>query len=174
MSRKSIFTPETRAMARRLREEEGKSYAEISRILGINKSSLIRAGAEDNWSNGKAENNRKAKAEVTKIEHEHRTASVKKQIEPEIEKAIAELEDTGLKNPKEYSLKMLSLSLPKLMRMGQSGDIKCLIAANNAALKMAEATGALTVTEETRKLTVYVPEITEVYDEPPEDNEKVG
>lgn len=174
MPRPTAYTKETLALARRLREQDGKTFEEIAKITGISKSSLNRAALKFKWKDAaaleKADDRKNIIAIAKEIKPAARITQPVNISDDDRNQIIEELKDLGLKDPKEFAKKGLLFAAQLAMREAARGDIKALAVCSKTFSTLAELTGAFDVNEGDRKLTVMVPAITETYEDPPEES----
>lgn len=166
MGRPSIFTTETLALARKLREEDGKTFAEISKILGINDTSIKKAAKKENWSVKKANENKEESIKATD------TVKTIKQSNKELNKLADELvnklQEIGINNIQNFGKLALEPLLLKNIRIALTSNNHKLISETiKDVLKLMESE-AFALKDTERKLTVMVPALREVYEDPPE------
>lgn len=165
MGRKSVFTPETLALARKLREEDGKTFAEISNILGINVTSIKNMSAKENWSDGKAREKKeeavKATATITKIKKDNREFNGK------ADDLLNQLKAIGIENVQNFGkLALEPLFLKSISLAMTTNNPKVVSEAIKDVLKLMESE-AFALKETERKLTIMIPQVEEIYEEPP-------
>lgn len=165
--RPSIFTPETLAMARRLREEDGKTFTEISKILGINATSIKNMSLKENWSCKKSEERKeysqKATATVKEIKQNN------KEHNEQAEELLNKLKEIGINNIQDFGKLALEPLMLKSIRLAMaSSNPKVVSEAIKDVIKIMESE-AFALKDTERKLTVMVPALREVYEEPPEE-----
>ena len=166
MSRPSIFTAETLTMARRLREEDGKTFDEISKILGINSTSIKKTAKRENWSNKKSSLNKeeaiKATAKVKEIKQNNREHN------EQADELLKKLKEIGIENIKNFGKIALEPLLLKSIKLAMtSNNAKVVSETIKDLIKVIES-DALQIEEAERKLTIMIPQIEETYEDPPQ------
>lgn len=166
--RKQVLTPEQIELAKKLREHDGKPLSEIADILGVNVSNIKRLSWKQKWKNAKA----------TEVKDDKKIKEVK---DEKIRKAEAILSEDNINFAKKISelmndenepvgiIKIVMGPLLKRLfeltsRSGNVKEISNAIMLGNTILN----SEAYQSKEELRMLTVYAPEETEIYEDPPE------
>ena len=165
--RPSVFTPENLALARKLREEDGKTFAEISKILGINSTSIKNMAARDNWSSRKSEEKKEESVKAT--ETVNKIKKNNKELNKQADELLAKLKGIGIDNIHNFGkLALEPLMLKSIHLAMSSNNPKVVSEAIKDVLKLMESE-AFAMKDTERKLTVMVPALREVYEDPPEE-----
>lgn len=176
MPRTRALTKETLALARRLREQEGKTFDEIAQITGISKPTISRAAKRDKWKDNVSDLVRDNKKNVSSVvRHIKPESGIRSQIEnmsDDQKKNLIDQMNKLVDDPKEFAKKGMIAAATMALQQATTGDTKAIAVAGKIFSNMAQLTDAFTTTETERRLTVMVPQITETYEDPPE--EKVG
>lgn len=165
--RPSVFTPETLALARKLREEDGKTFAEISKILGINCTSIKNMSARDNWSCKKSEERKRDSVKAT--ENINKLKKNNGELNKQASELLEKLKQIGIDNIQNFGkLALEPLMLKSISLAMSSNNPKVVSETIKDLLKLMESE-AFALKDTERKLTVMVPALREVYEDPPED-----
>lgn len=169
-ARRNHISPEIIATARRLREEEGKTFKEISDILKVKSSTIRNIATKDNWKSGNSEKRKEeakvATATIKKIKEEN------KHLNEDAEVLLAKLKDIGIENVLTFGKLALEPLMLRSIRIALTSNChKTISETVKDIIKLMESE-AFALKETERKLTIMVPQIREIYEDPPEDSEE--
>lgn len=154
---------------RKLRVEEKKSFGEIARITGIAKTTIVDWAKKEGWPSPQKE--RKALAKIINLDaHRPKPAKATKTTEV-IESSNVPTDGIDFTSKPQKLAQQLFKWAAQVMLNAAQYSLPAAKAIMDTSAKMITAFKNDN-SEEMRQLTVYVPEITEVYDDPPEEEGK--
>ena len=154
---------------RKLRVEEKKSFGEISRITGIAKTTIIDWAKKEGWPSPQKE--RKALAKIINIDN-YRSKPAKTSKTVEVSESInVAIDGIDFESKPQKLAQQLFKWAAQVMLNAAQYSLPAAKAIMDTSAKMITAFKNDSAGE-MRQLTVYIPEISEVYDDPPEEDKQ--
>lgn len=149
---------------RKLRVEEKKSFGEIARLTGIAKTTIIDWAKKEGWPSPQKE--RKALAKIINIDN-YKTKPAKAIKKVEVSKSSnASIDGIDFESKPQKLAQQLFKWSAQVMLNAAKYSLPAAKAIMDTSAKMITAFKNDN-TDEKRQLTIYIPPVTEVYDDPP-------